>query len=82
MLAKHKNKIDIDGYAMLLLSTVLMIVTAGLSYAFCFRKIFHTAKNETYHCDNDVMVFVLGKKLINNKSDLEYVQRLKRVHKI
>jgi len=82
MLPKQKNKIDIDGYTTLLLSTVLMFATAGLSYIFCFKKIFLTAKNETHHCDKDIMVFVLGKKLINNQPDLEYVQRLKRAHTI
>lgn len=82
MLPKNDHKTDIDGYAMLLLSTVLMVATAGLSYLFYFRKIFHTAINEKHHCDDDVVVFVLGKKLINNKPDLEYVQRLKRAHTI
>lgn len=78
MLPSNDTKIDIDGYATLLISTVLMVATAGLSYAYCFRKIFSTAKNETHYCDNNVMVFVLGKKLINNKPDSEYVQRLER----
>ncbi|MCW8900874.1 MAG: YdcF family protein [Gammaproteobacteria bacterium] len=82
MLPKQENKIDIDGYAMLLLSTLVVIATAGLSYVLCLRKIFLTAKNETHYCDNDVMVFVLGKKLQKNKPDYEYVQRLKRANAI
>ena len=82
MLPKQDNKIDFDGYAMFLLSIILMIATAGLSYLICFRKIFNTANSVTSDCDKDATVFVLGKKLINNKPDLEYVQRLKRAHDI
>lgn len=82
MLPKQDNKVDLDGYAMLLLSTVFMTATAGLSYLYYFKKIFHTAKNETPHCDNDVVVFVLGKKLKNELPDEEYVQRLERVQNI
>ena len=65
MLAKHNNKIDIDGYSMLVLSGLIMIATAGISYLFCIRKIFNTAKNTPHHCDENAMVCVLGKKLIN-----------------
>jgi len=82
MLPKQDNKIDFDGYAMLLLSLVAMIATAGISYALCFKKIFKTAKSETHQCENDVMLFVLGKKLQNNQPDSEYMQRLKRAHTI
>ncbi len=82
MLPKNNNKIDVDGYAMLLLSMLVMVATAGLSYLFCFKKSFSTAKKETHYCENDATVFVLGKKLINNKPDAEYVQRLKRVYSI
>lgn len=82
MLPKQENKIDIDGYVTLLLSTLLMFATAGLSYVFFFRKILNTAKNETHLCSDNVLLFVLGKRLIKNKPDTEYVQRLKRVHTI
>ena len=76
MLPKQENKLDIDGYAMLLLSTLLMLATAGLSYAYYFRKVFRTAKNETNHCDENAVVLVLGKKLVDEQPDLEYLQRL------
>lgn len=82
MLAKHENKIDIDGYSMLLLSTVIMIATAGISYLFCLKKIIHTAKTTTHDCREDVMVCVLGKKLINEKPDEEYLLRLNRASHI
>lgn len=82
MLPKIDNKADLDGYAMLLLSSLVMTVTAGLSYLLCVKKIFQTAKNETSRCDSDAIVFVLGKKLINDQPDDEYVLRLTRVANI
>ena len=82
MLARQDNKIDIDGYTTMLLSTVFMTATGGLSYLYFLKKIFHTAKIETHHCENDVVIFVLGKKLINDLPDKEYVQRLERTQYI
>ena len=78
MLPRYKNKIDVDGYSMLLVSTLVLIATAGISYLFCFRKIFNTAKNTSHHCDENAMVCVLGKKLLNENPDSEYVSRLER----
>lgn len=82
MLPRYKNKIDLDGYSMLVVSTLVMIATAGISYLFCFRKIFNTAKNTPHHCNENAMVCVLGKKLINEKPDNEYVSRLQRASHI
>lgn len=82
MLPKQKNKVDIDGYAMLLLSSLFMIATAGISYLYYVKKIFNTAINETISCENGSVVFVLGKKLKNEQPDKEYVQRLERVQNI
>lgn len=79
MLAKHKNKIDVDGYSMLLLSLVIMLSTAGISYLFFLKKIFSTARKTPIECDKNAVVCVLGKKLLNNKPDDEYVSRLNRV---
>lgn len=79
MLPKNDNKIDVDGYAMLLLSLLVMVASAGLSYLFCLKKVMSTAKKETHLCESDGIVFVLGKRLVNNQPDNEYVQRLKRV---
>lgn len=78
MLPKHKNKIDIDGYTTLILSAVLMLATAGLSYIYCIKKIFHTAKNTTHESNGSAVICVLGKKLINEKPDNEYLLRLNR----
>lgn len=78
MLPRYKNKIDIDGYSMLMVSTFVMIGTLGVSYLFCFKKIFHTAKNTAHHCSKNAMVCVLGKKLVNEKPDNEYLIRLQR----
>jgi len=82
MLPRHKNKIDLDGYSMLVVSTIVMIATAGISYLFCLKKIFNTAKNTQHLCDKNTMVCVLGKKLINEKPDYEYIARLQRASSI
>ena len=82
MLAKHNNKIDIDGYSMFVLSGLVMIATAGISYLFCFKKIFQTAHKTTHDCEENVVLCVLGKKLINNKPDSEYLLRLNRASHI
>jgi uncharacterized SAM-binding protein YcdF (DUF218 family) len=82
VLAKHQNKIDMDGYSMLLLSTAIMIATAGISYIFCLKKIIHTAKTTTHDCSDNVMLCILGKKLINEKPDEEYLLRLNRASHI
>ncbi len=83
MLAKYKNKIDIDGYAMLLLSTLVIVASAGISYLFCFKKIFDIAKNTNHNCTKSekcesIIICVLGKKLINDQPDNEYSSRLNR----
>ncbi len=82
MLAKYKNKIDVDGYSMLFLSSLIMIATAGISYLLCFKKIFYTAKTTSHECNKNVVVCVLGKKLVNEKPDKEYILRLKRASHI
>ena len=78
MLLKHKNKIDMDGYLMLFLSVFVMFATAGMSYVFYFRKAYLFAKQAKTGCANNKMVCVLGKKLLNNKPDDEYILRLER----
>lgn len=82
MLAKHNNKIDIDGYSMFVLSGLIMIATAGISYLFCFKKIFQAANKTSHDCEENVVLCILGKKLINNKPDSEYLLRLNRASHI
>lgn len=82
MLPKFNNKVDIEGYSMLFLSMLILIGTAGISYLFCFRKVFRTAIGTETDCPNDSMICVLGKKLINEKPDNEYLSRLHRAKHI
>jgi len=82
MLLKYKGKIDTDGYLMLLLSALTLTATAGISYFICLRKIYLPAKHTKPHCEDDVVVCVLGKKLLNNKPDDEYLLRLKRAKQL
>ena len=79
MLSKYKNKTDIDGYSMLVLSLLVMTATAGLSYLYFLLKTFSIAKKTSSECNENVLVCVLGKKLIHEKPDYEYTSRLNRV---
>lgn len=78
MLPKYKGKIDTDGYLMLLLSVLVIFSTAGISYLIYLRKTFLSAKYTKTYCQNNKMVCVLGKKLLNDKPDDEYLLRLER----
>ena len=78
MLPKYKGKIDTDGYFMLLLSVLVIFSTAGISYLIYFRKTFLSAKHTKASCQNNRMICVLGKKLLNDKPDDEYLLRLER----
>lgn len=78
MLPKQENKTDFDGYITLVLSALLVAATAGISYLYYLKEIFQTARLTPSRCNDDVMLCVLGKKLINNKPDNEYIARLER----
>ncbi len=78
MLPKYKNKLDTDGYLMLLLSVLVIFSTAGISYLIYLRKTFLSAKHTKAYCQKDKMICVLGKKLFNDKPDDEYLLRLDR----
>lgn len=78
MLLKHKGKIDTDGYFMLLLSLLVIFATAGISYIFYFWKTYLFANSAKIDCQNNKMICVLGKKLLNDKPDNEYLLRLER----
>ena len=82
MLPKYKNKIDTDGYLMLLLSVFVIFATAGISYLIYLRKIYLSAKHTKTYCQNNKMICVLGKKLFNDKPDDEYLLRLERARNI
>lgn len=78
MLLKYKDKIDTDGYLMLFLSVCIVVATAGISYAYYFRKTYLFAKDAKINCENDKTLCVLGKKLLNDEPDGEYLLRLER----
>ena len=82
MLAKYNNKIDIDGYSMLGLSVLILLATAGISYLFCLRKTYKIAAKTATDCPEDSMICVLGKKLVNEQPDEEYLSRLNRAKHI
>lgn len=82
MLPKYNDKIDTDGYLMLLLSVFVIFATVGISYLIYLRKIYLSAKHTKTYCQNNKMICILGKKLLNDKPDDEYLLRLERARNI
>jgi uncharacterized SAM-binding protein YcdF (DUF218 family) len=81
MLNSHNGQIDYDGYIALILTVLLLIVTGGLGLILLMVHIWFKA-NLTNSNLKISTILVLGKKLINEKPDKEFITRLKRVIKI
>lgn len=72
------KSIDTDGLAMLLLSTLLMFLTGGLSL---LASLFYTISQALIaHSDvsDNKLLLVFGKQLVNEQPDSEYQARLQR----
>lgn len=73
---KHSKQIGYDGIATFLLSLIIIILTAGLSYFYSLWKTYSTAKNSpSYIPDTDVLL-VLGMRLKKNNINNLYQLRL------
>lgn len=73
---KHSKHIGTDGIAMFILSLVIIILTAGLSYLFSLWKTFSAAKNApSYIAEADILL-VLGMRLHKNSINRLYRLRL------
>lgn len=70
---------NFDGYLMLSLSSVLITLSLSLTYLFVFIYILFIAITAKCGCMSVDRIVVLGKKLINNKPDNDYLSRLNRV---
>lgn len=79
---KHSTAIGADGIAMLLLSTLIILITGGLSYFYFLYKTFRTAKNSpSYISDTDILL-LLGMRLKKNKVNKIYKQRLDKADEL
>jgi len=69
---------NFDGYLMLSLSIALIILSFSLTYLFVFIYILLIAIKSKCHDASVNRIVVLGKKLINDKPDKDYLFRLNR----
>jgi len=77
MLPQEDERSDIDGYLMLMLSIVIIGLTAGLTLLLSFSYVLLTAiTSRTSASKNNIVV--LGHKLRNNLPEYDFLQRLNR----
>jgi len=75
---KHSKQIGVDGIATFLLSFIIIILTAGLSYLFSLFKTFKTAKNAPSYIPETDILLVLGMRLHNDNINPLYQLRLNK----
>lgn len=73
---KRSKALGADGIAMLLLSTLVIIATGGLSFLYVIYKTYRMAKYSTTYVDNIDALLLLGMRLKNNAINKLYQQRL------
>ncbi|HED34919.1 MAG TPA: YdcF family protein [Gammaproteobacteria bacterium] len=72
----------IDGYLMLLFSIALIALSAGLSFLTAFIYTCYIAVKTSGKTINTEQIIILGKKLIHNQPDNDYLARLNRAIRI
>ena len=78
LLPSYEKKIDFDGYLMLLLSSLLILASAGLSLVFSWAYVLKAAAITSQKISTIETLLVLGKRLVNEKPDSDFILRLKR----
>lgn len=72
----------IDGYLMLLFSIALIALSAGLSFLIIFIYTCYAAVKTSCKSPNTEQLIILGKKLIHNQPDKDYLTRLNRASRL
>ena len=72
------NTIDTDGIAMLLLSTLLILLSGGITFSILLLYILKQAVFCSINTTHQHLLLVFGKRLQNNHADEEYLARLHR----
>ncbi len=73
-------KRDPDALWVLLLSITVMLLSSGLLYLYLLFRVYRQARNSTPLVTEQTAVYlVFGKKLIQNRPDAEYQNRLSRL---
>lgn len=73
-----QKTVDKDGVVTLLLSTVLICLTLGVSWLWMSRRTYLTAKKAPSTGDAQIPLIVFGKQLVQNQIDTDYQLRLER----
>jgi len=79
---KHSKAIGADGIATMILSILIIALSAGSSYLYFLYKTFSMAKNSpSYITDTDILL-LLGMRLSKNKPSKLYQQRLDKAEEL
>ncbi len=79
---KHSKAIGTDGIAMMLLSTLIILITGGLSYFYFLYKTFSMAKNAPSYISDTEILLLLGMRLKKNNVNKLYRQRLDKAEEL
>ncbi|MFO1429422.1 MAG: YdcF family protein [Candidatus Competibacteraceae bacterium] len=77
---RHSRSIGLDGWAMLVLSIVLIGVTAGLTWLWQLGRVYRIARYTPCMVVPAGSIVVLGQRLQGESVGWEYAQRLERAH--
>ncbi len=81
LLPDYQGKPEYAGYLMGLLSTLVIIMTLGISLLGSLLYVRKIARTAICRADYDFVV-ILGKQLKNNKPDREYIERLETAYQL
>ena len=74
----EQSEVDWDGLWTLLLSLLVIVVTAAIPLLLTYIRVLRIARNSSCHTDSCSGCFVFGKKLVNGSIDDEYRLRLEK----
>ena len=77
---QHTRFIELDGWAMLVLSIALIGLTAGLSWLWQVGRVYRIARHTPCTGIPSGLIIVLGQRLRHETVSREYAQRLQRAH--
>ena len=75
----EQGDVDWDGFWTMLLSMLVIVITAAIPLFFICLRVLRIARNSSEHADSYSGCFVFGKRLANGSVDDEYRLRLKKV---
>jgi len=82
-MSKHeKPALGLDGTFTLLLSTVIIVCSLGITYLLSWYRVYRLARTTPTQCKTCEIIVVHGMKLTNNKINRDFTSRLDRASKI